>query len=136
MEVGCGSLSKSAHKQVRSSLNRGESAVRTAHADGNRLASGVNTGSETARLVSVTVRSRGNDIEACATISNAADRRVDDGQADSLMGCDDASTENGAPGASVREMTNAVRTVEPVQGPSFLAPTSTNAGPLVQPLHD
>ena len=30
-------------------------------------------------------------------------------------------------------MTNAVRTVEPVQGPSFLAPTSTNAGPLVQP---
>ena len=49
------------------------------------------------------------------------------------MDCDDASTENGAPGASVREMTNAVRIVEPVQGPSFLAPTSTNVGPLVQP---
>ena len=30
-------------------------------------------------------------------------------------------------------MTNAVRTVEPVQGPSFLAPASTNAGPLAQP---
>ena len=81
----------------------------------------------------MTVGSRGNDLQASATISNAADRRVDDGQADSLMGCDNASTENGAPGASVREMTNAVRTVEPVQGPSFLAPTSTNAGPLVQP---
>ena len=55
MEVGCGSLSKSAHKQVLSSLNRGEPAVRTAHADGNQLASGVNTGSVTDRLVSVTV---------------------------------------------------------------------------------
>jgi len=65
-------------------------------------------------------------MEASATISNAADRRVDDGQADSLTGCDDASTENGAPGASVREMTNAVRTVEPVQGPSFLAPPGSS----------
>ena len=50
----------------------------------------------------MTVRSRGNDIEACATISNAADRRVDDGQADPLMDCDNASTEHGAPGAAVR----------------------------------
>ena len=49
------------------------------------------------------------------------------------MHCDDASTEHGAPGAAVREMTDAVRTVEPVQGPSFLAPASTNARPLVQP---
>ena len=81
----------------------------------------------------MTVGSRGNDMQASATISNAADRRVDDGQADSLTGCDDASTENGAPGASVREMTNAVRTAEPVQGPSSLAPTSTNARHLVQP---
>ena len=80
----------------------------------------------------MTVRSRGNDMEASATISNAADRRVDDGQADSLTGCDDASTENGAPGASVREMTNAVRTAEPVQGPSSLAPTPTNARPFTQ----
>ena len=30
-------------------------------------------------------------------------------------------------------MTNAVRTVQPVQGPSFLAPASTHAGPLAQP---
>ena len=80
----------------------------------------------------MTVGSRGNDMQASATISNAADRRVDDGQADSLTGCDDASTENGAPGASVREMTNAVRTAEPVQGPSFLTPTSTNARPLTR----
>ena len=68
----------------------------------------------------MTIRSRGNDLQASATVSDAADRRVDDGQAVALMDCDDASTENGAPGASVREMTNAVWTVEPVQGPSSL----------------
>ena len=36
------------------------------------------------------------------------------------MDCDDASAESGAPGASVPEMTAAVRTVESVQGPEWV----------------